>query len=102
MRKILRVKIKLIFCFLIIVGGCLLYIVDFEFIKFVVSNSYKFYRFDFVVRNIFSISVGLFVFNGKVYVRQKRMIGFVFIFKYLKGFLGIFKENVDNFVKVSG
>ena len=65
------------------------------------SNSHKFYRPDFVARNIPSISAGLFASNGKVHARQKRMIGPAFTSKYLKGFLGIFKENVDNLVKVS-
>lgn len=81
-------------------GGCLLYIADPELIKFVASNSHKFYRPDFVARNIPSISAGLFASNGKVHARQKRMIGPAFTSKYLKGFLGIFKENVDNLVKL--
>ena len=100
-KNILRIKMKFISCFLTTVGGCLLYIADPELIKFVASNSHKFYRPDFVARNIPSISAGLFASNGKAHARQKRMIGPAFTSKYLKGFLGIFKENVDNLVKVS-
>ena len=43
---------------------------------------------------------GLFGANGKAHGRQKRMIGPAFSSKNLKGFLGIFKENVQNLVKV--
>ena len=100
-KNILRIKIKFISCFLTTVGGCLLYVADPELIKFVACNSHKFYRPDFVARNIPSISAGLFASNGKAHARQKRMIGPAFTSKYLKGFLGIFKENVDNLVKVS-
>ena len=76
-------------------------LVDPELIKYVAANSHKFHRPVFVKQNIPSIGNGLFGSNGKAHGRQKRMIGPAFSSKYLKGFLGIFKENVDNLVQVN-
>ena len=78
-----------------------MFLVDPELIKYVAANSHKFHRPEFVAKNIPSIGNGLFASNGKAHARQKRMIGPAFTSKCLKGFLGVFKENVDNLVKVN-
>ena len=73
---------------------------DPELIRYVAVNGHKFHRPDFVKRQIPSIGNGLFASNGKVHARHKRMIGPAFTTKNLKRFSGIFKENVENLVKV--
>ena len=73
---------------------------DPELIKYVAVNGHKFYREDYVKRQIPSIGNGLFSSNGKAHARQKRMIGPAFATKNLKRFSEIFKENVENLVKV--
>ena len=77
-----------------------MYLADPELVRYVAINGHKFDRPDFVKRNIPSIGNGLFASNGKAHARQKRMIGPAFTTKNLKGFFGIFTENVQNLVKV--
>ena len=86
--------------FVIFAGGCRVCLTDPELIKYVAVNGHKFYREDYVKRQIPSIGNGLFSSNGKAHARQKRMIGPAFAAKNLKGFSEIFKENVENLVKV--
>ena len=84
-------------CFFDILAGGYL---DPELIKYVAVNGHKFHRPDFVKRRIPSSGNGLFSSNGKAHARQKRMISPAFTTKNLKGFSEIFKENVENLVKV--
>ena len=86
--------------FVIFAGGCRVCLTDPELIKYVAVNGHKFYREDYVKRQIPSIGNGLFSSNGKAHARQKRMIGPAFATKNLKRFSEIFKENVENLVKV--
>ena len=74
---------------------------DLELIRYVAVNGHKFHRPEFVKQQIPSIGNGLFSSNGKAHARQKRMIGPAFTTKNLKGFSKIFKENVENLVKVN-
>ena len=83
------------------IDGHRVFLVDPELIKYVAANSHKFNRPVSVKQNIPSFGNGLLASNGKAHARQKRMIGPVFTSKYLKGFLGVYKENVDNLVKVN-
>ena len=86
--------------FVIFAGGCRVCLTDPELIKYVAVNGHKFYREDYVKRQIPSIGNGLFSSNGKAHACQKRMIGPAFATKNLKRFSEIFKENVENLVKV--
>lgn len=85
---------------IIFAGSYRVCLTDPELIRYVAVNGHKFYRADFVKQQIPSIGNGLFSSNGKVHARQKRMIGPAFTKKNLKGFSEIFKENVENLVKV--
>ena len=84
----------------IFAGAYRVCLTDPELIRYVAANGHKFHRPDFVKQQIPSIGNGLFSSNGKAHARQKRMIGPAFTTKNLKGFSEIFKENVENLVKV--
>ena len=85
----------------IFAGGYRVCVTDPELIRYVAVNGHnKFHRADFVKQQIPSVGNGLFSSNGKAHARQKRMIGPAFTTKNLKGFSEIFKENVENLVKV--
>ena len=86
--------------FVIFAGGCRVCLTDPELVKYVAVNGHKFQRPEYVKQQIPSFGNGLFSSNGKAHARQKRMISPAFTTKNLKGFSEIFKENVENLVKV--
>ena len=86
--------------FVVFAGGYRVCLTDPELVRYVAVNAHKFQRPEFVKQQIPSFGNGLFSSNGKAHARQKRMIGPAFAAKNLQGFSEIFKENVENLVKV--
>ena len=86
--------------FVIFAGSYRVCLTDPELVRYVAVNVHKFQRPEFVKQQIPSFGNGLFSSNGKAHARQKRMIGPAFATKNLKRFSEIFKENVENLVKV--